>query len=418
MAEYNENIDNEESQPSAEQETEQEQELETEGEQAEGAETEAEKEEEKGKKEKPKKDKPKTGKPMDKTMIVHACAGFLFIGLCGLFFILGGGSESETAEAPQPNIDTIPDIMVEDVATNKLEAYKQAEALIEREQKEKELQKEHNSFDFFTKQLESPETIQEQNEILLSDEMAESEKAINELKETVEEKPQPAATKTATSTRKATTAPKKEEVDIEKLKEEEKRKRHEEINNIFASKDEEETVPQPKKNGKSSPFKPINKKAETGKKSITAVIHGEQRNVTSSSLVKLRTQEPFDINGTTIPRNTIIYGKAQISSNKVNINIDQIVYNNTPYPFKGRIYDLNGSEGLYIPDNDLNEGIKDAKGGAIEGTNVNINANNPVSLVSTGANALTNAVKRMASNKNKEVKVTLSANYKLIIVME
>lgn len=365
-----------------------------------------------------KSDKNNNGQPMDKTMIVHASAAFLFAGLCGLFYILGGGSESGTQEAREPNIDTIPDIMVAEVATNKLDAYKQAEALMEREKREKALQKEHNSFDFFTKQLENPETVQEEEKP--TEGLEESERAIGELKATVEERPRPTQ-RGGTSARKAPTPTKEteEETDYAKLQEEEKRKRHEELAQIFATKGEEEKAePQPKKSDKSSPFRPINKKAAPGKKSITAVIHGEQKDITSSSLVKLRTQEPIQIEGTTIPRNTIIYGKARITTNKVNISIDQIVYNDTPYPFKGKIYDLNGSEGLYIPDNGLNEGIKQAKGEAIEGTNVNINASNPVSLVSTGANAIGNAVKRMATNRNKEVKVTLSANYKLIIVME
>lgn len=359
----------------------------------------------------------KENKPIDKTMIIHLSVVFLFVGLCGIFFMLGGGSQCDTAEVKEANVDTIPDIMVEEVATNKLDAYKQAEAILEREQREKELQREHNSFDFFTKQLESPETLQEKEANRLMEETQHEEQSIAELKQSIDDAPKPV---TRGGGKRRIRESEDEDIDYNRLIEEEKKKRHDELSQILSSKENqsENTQQATSKPQSNSPFKPINKRQVNNNKSITAVIHGEQKNITSSSLVKLRTQEPLEINGTTIPRNTIIYGKAQISSNRVNINIDQIIYNNTPYPFKGRIYDLNGSEGLYIPDNALNEGIKETKGDMIEGTDLTIRSGSVAGLVTTGANALTQAVKRMADGKNKETKVTLSANYKLIIVMD
>lgn len=345
--------------------------------------------------------------PINKTYIIHACVIFLFIGLCGLFFILGGGTNTSVEGPKMANIDTIPDIMVEGVATNKIDAYRQAEALAEREMREKKLQNEHNSFDFFTKQLENPETTVKKEEQDLSQKAEENEKAVAELSSSMKRGNRGSSARQKQSDEE-------EEIDYDKLMEEEKRKKREEIREIITPKE-----PEKKPTSNNSPFKPINKKSASANNNvITAVIHGEQRNITSSSIVKLRTQQDFEINGTTIPRNTIVYGKAQISTNKVKINIDQIIYKDTPYPFKGRIYDLNGSEGLYIPDNAVNEGIKDGTGDMISETDVSIKGSSVTGLISSGANALTHAVKRMADNKNKEVKVTLSANYRLIIVMD
>lgn len=350
---------------------------------------------------------------ISKTMIVHVCAVFVFLCLCGLFFILGGGENANIVEEQKNNIDTIPDIMVEDDATNKLEAYRKAEALIEKERKERELQSEHNSFDFFSKQLESPETdLQTQTEEL-NEEISKSNENIEDLRELAQATPQkPRPQSPGSSNSKPRT--KKEEVSYEDAMNAEKQKKHQEIEGIFKSTTDEK--PEQK-----NPFKPINQNNSNRNKGtdIKAVIHGEQKNITSSSLVRIRTQQEMVVNGTTIPKNTIITGKANINKNRVEIVIDNIVYNDNTYPFKGEIYDINGSRGLYIPDNGINDGMQDATDNTLSQTDVSIKGSGigVGGLVNTSVNSVSNAIKQVVRNKNKEVKVTLSANYRILIKM-
>jgi hypothetical protein len=83
------------------------------------------------------------------------------------------------------------------------------------------------------------------------------------------------------------------------------------------------------------------------------------------------------------------------------------------YPFRGTIYDRDGFRGIYFPDNLADEAKTEAGSETITSTEVNLNGLG--GIVSTGANALINATKNVLNNSIKETKVTLPANYKLII---
>ena len=87
-------------------------------------------------------------KSPNKIWIIHGCALFLFVGLNGLFFILGGGSENtcDTYTIKESPVDPLPEIFTEEVADNRLDAYNRAIALIDQEQKEKELQDEQMNY--------------------------------------------------------------------------------------------------------------------------------------------------------------------------------------------------------------------------------------------------------------------------------
>ena len=149
------------------------------------------------------------------------------------------------------------------------------------------------------------------------------------------------------------------------------------------------------------------------KGSVRAVIHGEQKNVTESSQIKLRILDPIVVDDFTIPRNTIIFGMASFSENRVNIDIENIAFQNNIYPFRGRIYDQDGFLGIYIPDNLVNEAKTEASSETVSATDVSFNG--LTGIVNSGANAIVNAAKNVVNGSIRRTKVTLPANYKLII---
>lgn len=147
--------------------------------------------------------------------------------------------------------------------------------------------------------------------------------------------------------------------------------------------------------------------------SIRAVIHGEQKNITTASQVKLRLLDNVTVSGITIPRNTMVYAKASFSSNRIHLDIESIAYNNNVYPFDAQIYDLDGFEGLYVPNNVVNDASKESSSNSVSGTSIGVTpAQRTISNVITSTSS---AIKNAASNHIKETKVTLPANYKLII---
>jgi conjugative transposon TraM protein len=147
--------------------------------------------------------------------------------------------------------------------------------------------------------------------------------------------------------------------------------------------------------------------------SVRAVIHGEQKDITESSQIKLRILDPIEVDGFMIPRNTIIFGMASFSENRVNIDIENIAFRNNIYPFRGRIYDQDGFLGIYIPDNLVNDAKTEASSETVSAADVNFSG--LTGIVSTGANAIVNAAKNVVTGSIRRTKVTLPANYKLII---
>lgn len=376
-------------------------------------------------------------KRINKIWIIHGCMLFLFIGSMGLFFLLGGGSTPTSDEVSTNNRDIIdfPDIITDDVADNRLEAYNQATAILKQEEEERELQKEHNSFHFFSEKTEQKDEVAEKG---LDEETNNSLRSIKQAlcqTKTKEEEPKKiSGNRSYTSTYKTTNKSTSEgnhfdEEDLELMKEREKAEKLAHLREVYYGSSntnnktlkEEPIVKQTnnevvEQNIPANGFKPLNKQTTMSDKGcIQAVIHNEQRNVTSSSQVKLRILDPIHINGTTIPANTVIIGMASFNKNRVHINIDNIVYNNNVYPFRGTIYDRDGAQGIYFPENLVDDVKTESSGEAINNTDVSFG--NLPGLISTGAHAITEATRNALNNTVREPKVTLTTNYKLIIKM-
>ena len=93
--------------------------------------------------------------------------------------------------------------------------------------------------------------------------------------------------------------------------------------------------------------------------------------------------------------------------------IGGIAFRNNIYPFRGRIYDQDGFLGIYIPDNLVNDAKTEASSETVSAADVNFSG--LTGIVSTGANAIVNAAKNVVTGSIRRTKVTLPANYKLII---
>jgi hypothetical protein len=106
-------------------------------------------------------------------------------------------------------------------------------------------------------------------------------------------------------------------------------------------------------------------------KMIRAAIHFEQI-VKNSSVVKFRILDPINVEGITIPVNTIFYGEASISQERVKIKLNNIFYNSKLYPFQYTLYDSDGIEGIYVPGMLVHDATKEAKENIISDANINI----------------------------------------------
>lgn len=396
-------------------------------------------------------------KTKNELLFVQIATVIGFASVCGMFYYLDGGNPTE--EIVNTEI-TIPEYQSDKTTDNsRIASYETALAIEHRKQEVQDAQKEFNTFDFFNNEVDVPE----QTETSIDDRIAQLEAKIGEsAKESEEPKAEPV--KVSTPVRSVQrTGGKRAETNEEKNKRiiDEKRKQfiykskkqmfstgvlvdddlcfvrqltpeevamgydafvQRENNKNIAQNTPVATATNQEKPKKSNGFKPMEEKQTKGEKgAIRAVVHGEQKNVTTSSQVQLRILDEIEIDGTTIPRNTIIYGQARFQNNRMGVHIENIAYNNNVYPFKGIIYDKDGFEGLYVPDNLINDVSKESSSNSISNSS-GVNqmttgmASGNVGGVLVGAVRTTaSTIKGATSNKIKETKITLPANYKILI---
>ena len=365
-----------------------------------------------------------------KLLIVQGCTLFFFVGFLSLFYMLGGGAQANySVEEVALNLDTLPDVMVDEIPNDRLEAFRQATHLLKQE---KELEEANNSFLFLEEEAENEmdvldTTINESLFETLKEVVVGSSEdpIIPNRKQIAQRVPRRGEGGSAIRTAKNETSE-----DWEAKMQAEIAERERRLQELYYGK---KVVNEPLQTSSSTEDEPtenekdvkitknkngfrtlgVSGSSTTPQGSVRAVIHGEQKDITESSQIKLRILDPILVDGFMIPRNTIIFGMASFSENRVNIDIENIAFRNNIYPFRGRIYDQDGFLGIYIPDNLVNDAKTEASSETVSAADVNFSG--LTGIVSTGANAIVNAAKNVVTGSIRRTKVTLPANYKLII---
>ena len=144
---------------------------------------------------------------------------------------------------------------------------------------------------------------------------------------------------------------------------------------------------------------------------ITAVVHDEQMLV-SGSTVKLRLTTDIYINGVLVPKDNFLFGIANLSGDRLNINVSSIQYQNSLYPVSLSIFDLDGLPGIYIPDAISRSVAKQSADQALNG--LGMTALDP-SLGVQAASAGIEAARSIVSKKIRLVKVSLKSGYQVLL---
>ena len=369
------------------------------------------------------------------------CAVLCLLG-CAFFYMTGGGSQQVQAQDNENvDINVIPDPLVEEndiQEKTKMQLFEEYQRDLERKEAEAQAQRDFNSLSFF--QGETSNEIEEDSLETIETQSLSKEQEIEELNKIGSEKTNVTKTTMDRPTERGNKSvevaslEKKEETESveEKIQRQKKvamakkRKRISEQTGIDITEQEEQqekkvmtvaSSPSAEKKTdtkKNKGFKPMGGiGANNSSSSIRAVIHGEQKDITTASQVKIRLLDNVNVAGISIPRNTMVYAKASFTANRILLNIESIAYNDNVYPFDAQIYDVDGFEGLYIPDNTVNDAGKETTSNTLSGEGVGITTTQRA--LSKIITTTSSAVKGAASNKIRETKVTLPANYKLII---
>jgi conjugative transposon TraM protein len=144
---------------------------------------------------------------------------------------------------------------------------------------------------------------------------------------------------------------------------------------------------------------------------IPAVVHGSQT-MQSGFVVKLRLLKDVFVNGSKIEAGSFVFGRASFEDERMKVEISSIQFEKNLFPVALKVYDMDGIEGIYIPGSASREVVKQSGDQAIQSVGI---VNMDPSLKAQAAAAGIGAAKSLLSKKVKQVRVTVKANYMVLL---
>lgn len=154
-----------------------------------------------------------------------------------------------------------------------------------------------------------------------------------------------------------------------------------------------------------------NNEIETDDNAIEAIVP-ENIILVNGAVLKMRLASDIYINGVFIPRNTTVSGIAALDNERLQVEISSIRYNNSLFPVKLEVFDLDGLAGIYIPGAISRDVAKQSADNTLQ--LMELTTLDP-SLKAQAAAAGVNTVKSLLSRKVKQVNVMVKAGYKVLL---
>jgi conjugative transposon TraM protein len=118
------------------------------------------------------------------------------------------------------------------------------------------------------------------------------------------------------------------------------------------------------------------------------------------------------INGSIIPKGNFVFGIASLNGERLEAGINSIRYNNSLYPVKLEVYDMDGLAGIYIPGAITRDVAKQSVDNNLQ--LMELSTMDP-SLKAQAAAAGIGAAKSLLSKKVKQIKVVVKAGYRVLL---
>jgi conjugative transposon TraM protein len=155
----------------------------------------------------------------------------------------------------------------------------------------------------------------------------------------------------------------------------------------------------------------------TDKNSIRASVY-QTITLSNGKEVQLRLQEPMRAGNMLIPVNTILTGSTKIGGERLHITITSIQYADNVIPVEMEVYDMDGMQGIFVPNSDEVTAMKEiaANMGTSMGSSITITDDAGSQLAADLGRSLIQGTSQFFSKKMREVKVTLKAGYKVLLL--
>ena len=155
----------------------------------------------------------------------------------------------------------------------------------------------------------------------------------------------------------------------------------------------------------------------TDKNSIRASVY-QTVTISNGKELQLRLQEPMRAGNILIPANTILTGSAKIGGERLHITITSIQYADNVIPVEMEVYDLDGMQGIYVPNSAELNAVKEiaANMGTSMGSSITITDDAGSQLAADLGRSAIQGASQYISQKMREVKVTMKAGYKVLLL--
>jgi len=144
---------------------------------------------------------------------------------------------------------------------------------------------------------------------------------------------------------------------------------------------------------------------------IEAVVHQTQTLV-NGAVVKMRLLNDIYLNGSLVPKGSFVFGVAELNDERLEININSIRNNNSIFPVKLEVFDMDGLAGIYIPGAISRDVAKQSADNSLQ--LMELTSVDPSFKAQAAATGI-NAAKSLLSRKVKQVKVLVKAGYKVLL---
>lgn len=152
------------------------------------------------------------------------------------------------------------------------------------------------------------------------------------------------------------------------------------------------------------------------KNSIRACVY-QTITLTSGRELQIRLLEPMRAGNILIPANSIITGACRISGERMSITVNSIQYGGNIIPVELQVYDMDGQPGIFVPGSDEINAAKEVAAQLAQsaGTSISITDNAGSQLAADVGKGLIQGASQYVSKKMSVVKVTLKANYQILL---
>lgn len=146
-------------------------------------------------------------------------------------------------------------------------------------------------------------------------------------------------------------------------------------------------------------------------KAIEVVVH-ENQTLVNGAVIKFRLLHDIFINGAMIPKGNFVFGIATLHDERLEATINSVRCNQSLFPVKLEVYDMDGMPGIYIPGAITRDVAKQSADNSLQ--LMELSPMDP-SLKAQATTAGIGAAKNLLSKKVKLVKAMVKAGYKVLL---